>query len=575
MSNFYAEGVDLKVAEKYRIPPRIAIARDVIARVCGDHYKQLTADPETEYNFSLERSVIQKIEEWKRVHDETEGDRQEQLRARDRERRLLIEQQQKLLLNQVSYPSTDDLSLDGEAEERAGQRDNDDSSGEPTKPHGDAAVAAAVPVTSAHRLQGDFSVILQPTIVPDSTTTSTNGDSGQRESLFTRSQQQARGSHSASNNSSSLARATDYSEWESDNYSPFDRMELKSINDLDILAQVLQTTQLNRNALLSPPPPAEAQEGEAIPSEGVPQPTPPKSPPASPVEESATRPNVVSEAVHPVQQDSLSAYSWNNGTPHTAHQAGPPSSSADTITTFPTYLQEYGQLQHGGYYNQQQHLPHQYHSNNPAYTHPNDSYQYPPQFSANYNSYSSPMHHQTNPYSSNGPAAEEKTNAASSLLRSRSKSVPDIVNELEEEVKASEQRRRVRNHSQSCKARDEDEEDEGDEEEDRPTGNSAFERLPPESKELALKISKMGFPVDVVATVIEQLGNDDKKVMEKEFTRVSVVLINPIFCSSLQIIEHLIPLSQLLEFGFEISPSSEALLKFNNNRERALDFLIS
>lgn len=42
-----------------------------------------------------------------------------------------------------------------------------------------------------------------------------------------------------------------------------------------------------------------------------------------------------------------------------------------------------------------------------------------------------------------------------------------------------------------------------------------------------------------------------------------------------QIIEHLIPLNELLDLGFGISPTSEALLKFNNNRERALDFLIS
>lgn len=49
------------------------------------------------------------------------------------------------------------------------------------------------------------------------------------------------------------------------------------------------------------------------------------------------------------------------------------------------------------------------------------------------------------------------------------------------------------------------------------------------------------------------------------------------FCFPLpvQIIEHLIPLSELLDLGFGISPTSEALLKFNNNRERALDFLIS
>lgn len=90
------------------------------------------------------------------------------------------------------------------------------------------------------------------------------------------------------------------------------------------------------------------------------------------------------------------------------------------------------------------------------------------------------------------------------------------MNELEEEVKASEQRRRVRNHSQSCKAPEEEEKEEDDGVAEEGTASppplQAYERLPPDSRTLALKISKMGFSVNVVATVIEQLGNDDKKV---------------------------------------------------------------
>lgn len=526
MSNFYAEGVDLKVAEKYRVPPRIPVPRDVIAHVSGDHYKQLTSDPETDYNFNLERSVIQKIEEWKRVHDQTEHVRQEQLRARDRERRQFIEQEQKHLLNQVSYPSTADLSSDGESEGKDGE-----SSGATPTTKVTAPAAVIVPVTSAHRLQNDFFTILQPTVVPESTMSSGRGvgksvDSSSS-SNYSRNSNNNNFYKGHNGGKDSSVADINYSEWESDNYSPFDRMELKSINDLDILAQVLQTTQLNRTS----PAAAAPDNKDQTPPEDVP--LPPGSPPSSPVEVVTSPVEVVpqpasisiqSEAVQEsvVLPDDMAAhinYSWNNHIPTTVGtvpQLNGPTDSINNNITFPTYQptttqapsshQDYGQPH--GYYGH-----HQYNSSIP-------SYNYQPQYSANYHQQTYPTNSQLDHHSMattnhsagqyNGQSdripEEPKTN---SLLRSRSKSVPDIVNELEEEVKASEQRRRVRNHSQSYKVPDDEEEEDDD---CGASGESAFERLPEESKELALKISKMGFPLDVVATVIEQLGNDDKKV---------------------------------------------------------------
>lgn len=44
---------------------------------------------------------------------------------------------------------------------------------------------------------------------------------------------------------------------------------------------------------------------------------------------------------------------------------------------------------------------------------------------------------------------------------------------------------------------------------------------------------------------------------------------------SSQIIDHLIRLGELLDLGFEEQKISDALLKFDNNKEKALDFLIS
>lgn len=50
-------------------------------------------------------------------------------------------------------------------------------------------------------------------------------------------------------------------------------------------------------------------------------------------------------------------------------------------------------------------------------------------------------------------------------------------------------------------------------------------------------------------------------------------IMNALFL--LQIIEHLISLSELLDLGFDENKISDALIKFDNNKERALDFLIS
>jgi ubiquitin-associated protein 1 len=62
----------------------------------------------------------------------------------------------------------------------------------------------------------------------------------------------------------------------------------------------------------------------------------------------------------------------------------------------------------------------------------------------------------------------------------------------------------------------------------------------------------MGFQMDLVLRALSRLGDNDKKV-----------------------VEHLIPLSELLQMGFDEDRVSEALIKFDNNKDRALDYLIS
>lgn len=85
----------------------------------------------------------------------------------------------------------------------------------------------------------------------------------------------------------------------------------------------------------------------------------------------------------------------------------------------------------------------------------------------------------------------------------------------------------------------------------------------------------MGFPLDRVSRVAERIGKDDKKV--NPFYLVIAKEANFKWNStfSFQIVEHLIPLSELLDLGFDESKISDALIQFDNNKEKALDFLIS
>lgn len=79
-----------------------------------------------------------------------------------------------------------------------------------------------------------------------------------------------------------------------------------------------------------------------------------------------------------------------------------------------------------------------------------------------------------------------------------------------------------------------------------------FSKLSLKIQTLATQISQMGFQREMVIRAVTRVGDDDKKI-----------------------VEHLIPLSELLQMGFEEERVSEALIKFDNNKDLALDYLIT
>uniref|UniRef100_A0A182S6X1 UBA domain-containing protein n=1 Tax=Anopheles maculatus TaxID=74869 RepID=A0A182S6X1_9DIPT len=81
---------------------------------------------------------------------------------------------------------------------------------------------------------------------------------------------------------------------------------------------------------------------------------------------------------------------------------------------------------------------------------------------------------------------------------------------------------------------------------------TVYNQLTQTDQNIVKRISGMGFPLERVVWVLKRIGSDDKKI-----------------------VEHLIPLSELLDLGFEGEKISDALLKFDNNKHKALDYLIS
>lgn len=107
----------------------------------------------------------------------------------------------------------------------------------------------------------------------------------------------------------------------------------------------------------------------------------------------------------------------------------------------------------------------------------------------------------------------------------RSRSVGDIVSELDKEVQVEHERRAVERHMVD---------------------------LPPELQQVCQRVTGMGFPLERVARVCLMVGDDDKKVIE-------VLLL----------------VEELSELGFAEERVCAALGEHHFDRDRALDYLVS
>lgn len=214
-------GVPVKIVERYKPPKKLALTQSVSQRLSTGSSVTTQLLEKSTYDFSVERSVLAKMSEWQHIRQRENSDRKERMRQHQQEQKSLFDAKQKQMLTAVSYPSTDDLSSD----------DDGGDSGHGTSSDASKSAVSMKPVSiPAAQLNGsqqqfsppNFNNILVPTVMP-----------GQENGQIKKSVTSTKVPHYSKIN---------FQEFESDTSSPFDNVELKTINDLDILTEVWNTS---------------------------------------------------------------------------------------------------------------------------------------------------------------------------------------------------------------------------------------------------------------------------------------------------------------------------------------------
>lgn len=483
----YMENVPVKISEQYKPPPKVSLPQSVIQKLNTTEIPS----PLLDYDFSLEENVIKKMVEWRKYRETESETRRERNRIREIQRMKQIEEKQKILLTAVSYPNAEDLSSD---DEDGGAEDDDAES--PLSIHS-ITTPNNKSIVQCSPSQKCFDTILTPTIVPDASASSFNPI-----------------------NSSNNIKKINYSDFENDTSSPFDNIELKTINDLRILGEVFKIHSTGTSEDDSHTESTESNNQVACTSNL----------------------NTIDNSQAMVQQQQQTNMYAPSSSQNANHLYAYNQAIQNNVNMNGIAKQDYYYIQNNQNYDNYMYSNINY-SVNPAVAstttiHSTGQFNYPLEYIST-----------TNVDYFNDTAG---TTIGVQNAKNKSKSVPDILKELNDEVRDSEMRRQ-RNHSQTIQDSEKNKVNNAiDSNNKKPEVDEFFQQLSPSSQILAKKISVMGFPLEQVSRVAKLFDNDDKKILD-----------------------HLIVLNELIEYGFEESRISEALIKFDNNKEKALDFLVS
>lgn len=401
----YINGVPVKISEKYKPPVKIQLNQNIGQRLVNAN-NDINQIQLPNYEFSLEKNILAKLTEWQRVRQQQNCDRKERIRKRQQEHQRNIEEKQKQMLTAVSYPNADDLSSDDEHESS-----NDSTT---TRKENEQTVSS-IPSTPGHfSPPNHFDNILIPTVIPEQYTMNKRAP-GVLTPRFNK---------------------INYSDFENDTSSPFDNVELKTINDLDILAQVLKvnTTISDGNKISIRNEPIQSKDGNQNQVHSTTN------------THSAGNEQGYQNTYHVQQQTFSTQYPIidnyynqmqfiNSGQTQTNEQA------------FNYAAHPYSNQQHNfPNKNLQHHQFMEYSKTNNAYFYHNGGNKDSPV--NNYLYQNNSVNNRSDSNELHSKLAFQTQQAELSHIRSKSKSVPDIVQELNDELKNS-QRKRTRNNSQS------------------------------------------------------------------------------------------------------------------------------
>ncbi|ALC47036.1 CG10435 [Drosophila busckii] len=477
------DDVPVKIVERYKPPPLVYQLPQNLANRLTQYQSHYYEEQEGyKYDFQLERSVHSQCQHWRQMRQQQQQARHLRQQQRKVERQRALEAKQKEMLGAVEYPNAADLSSG-----------SDDEESPTTTASLTTAAAAATTTTSADTTSisnaesrekpqpksinsCNFYNILQPTILSSDANTAPTVTQHKRNSSL------------------------NYADFEYNmNSTPFDNIELKTINDLDVLAQVLHQTQLTQQA-------SQPVEQQQLKQQQLTEPL-------------ALELNVTTLAETKATLDSV------NFQVHCDEPQDIPAMYPAPIYSNPTLSQTYHAMGYNQHYYTQALVPQQqqqqlYHNHN----------------------------YLQHAYATQAPPVP-KAVLCTPESDSKSKSVPDILRELKSELQQAEKRRaRLHSHNENVTLTLPQEE----RQQMQSINDNSYQELAVPAQNLAQRISSMGFPLDRVAKVVSLCGIDDKKI-----------------------IEHLIPLGELMDLGFDETKISAALLKFDNNKEKALDYLIN
>lgn len=488
--SYYVDDIPIMITEKWRLPPLPNISDELIRPFFKDRQTGIVddeSDHQGQYNFTLEQKVLDKIDEWKSLREKELYEREERLKLRREELQKRIEVEESRLkerLTQVTYPDEFSSSSSDEGDEQELKQES--------KQEDDQVYQGTF-----------FDSILKPTVIQS------------RPSSATDVQQRAKRSQAGSlwsgrDNASKIELA----DFENDATDPFYNVELKTIDDLDVLAQVLKSSNLLHSKEKSKGKNKNDDNNKHEQEKGH-----------------------VDQVKHESENKEINEPTTQ--VPVNGFVLPSPASVASSFQSYTSYASNYVNYcpvvsngnqtfisaTNGGFGN--------------GFTVPVSlNSAYAPNYNTTYLPNVSYQQFNQHSYQPNPQEPQPVSNLMESKLRS--KSVPDICQELDAEVKDSE-RRRIRNNSQSVEtARNtahnsrlmaENNSNDGVVATKNKNCDEFLKPLPIELQNLIRNISQMGFPIDLVFRVAEQFQGDDKRVSINISTgpRVIVLLGNLFF----------------------------------------------